>query len=102
MQLLDSAGQVNTLQFSTECINTLVMNLPEMALSAIQVKYNDPSLRVTYPLDTFDLMFGATRDARVLTLKTSEGFSVSFALTEAQCHAISDAASSPIAWPKQH
>jgi hypothetical protein len=95
MYLSDSSGQGNIIRFSMECINTLVMTLPSMALTAIQARLNDDSIRVTYPLEAFEVMFGTTRNARILNLKTPDGFTISFSLTEDQCHAISEAAILP-------
>ncbi len=102
MHLQDSAGRLYALTFSTECINTLVMTLPGMALTAVQAKYNDPGLRVTYPLERFEVLFGREPGARFLTLETPDGFTVSFALTESQCRDIADAAGHPLHARTQH
>lgn len=64
------------------------MTLPMMVTTAVQRSANDPSLRITYPLTRFKVELAPDLRTRILTLATSDGFAVSFSLSEAQCRGI--------------
>jgi hypothetical protein len=88
MHMEDSAGQAFSICFPVDCLRSLLMTLPKMVTGAVQRRYNDPRLRVTYPVDTFQIELGSDLCTRILTLATPDGFAVSFSLTEEQCQEI--------------
>jgi hypothetical protein len=57
------------------------MALPAMASSALHQADDDTSMRVTYPLSRFQIE-QSSDGARILTIGTPDGFSVSFSLTD--------------------
>jgi len=91
IHLEDRHGQAFSVCFPLSCLNGLVMTLPRMVTAAVQRRYNDPSLRVTYPLAEFQVELGSDLQTRILTLTTPDGFEVSFSLTEQQCRDIGSA-----------
>jgi hypothetical protein len=77
------AGPVR-LTFSTEVLSALVMTLPQMVTAAVQRRRNDPSARLVYPLAEFTTELSTDFSTRILTLTTPDGFTVSFAVSDAQ------------------
>jgi hypothetical protein len=84
----DSAGRPASLSFPIECLTSLIMTLPGMVTSALQRRQRDPTLRVVFPLQEFEVELSSNPDTRILTLKTLDGFAVSFGLSEDQCRRI--------------
>ena len=80
----DVSGAPVRLTFSTEVLSSLVMTLPQMVTAAVQRHRNDPSARLVYPLAESKMELGTDLSTRILTLTTPDGFTVSFALTDAQ------------------
>ena len=84
----DVAGRPASLSFPTECLTSLIMTLPAMVTSAIQQRRKDPTSRVVFPLEQFVIELGSDQATRILTLKTPDGFAVSFGLSEDQCRSM--------------
>ncbi|HXQ52451.1 MAG TPA: hypothetical protein VN802_15260 [Stellaceae bacterium] len=63
-----------------ECLKPLVMTLPEMMRQSLSRRYQDPNLRLVYPVDSWDLEASTEPSRLILTLRTPDGFHVSFAL----------------------
>jgi hypothetical protein len=84
----DSAGRPASLSFPIECLTSFIMTLPGMVTSALQRRQKDPTLRVVFPLQEFEVELSSNPDTRILTLKTLDGFAVSFGLSEDQCRRI--------------
>jgi hypothetical protein len=84
----DAIGRPALLSFPIECITSLMMTLPSMTATAIQRRQNNPKARITYPLAHFEIELTADPETRILTLKTPDGFTVSFSLSESQCRRI--------------
>jgi hypothetical protein len=77
----DVAGRTVGIIFTIETLSALLMTLPTMATSAIKRAHNDPAMRITYPATDFRIEL-SPGNARILTIGTPDGFSVSFSLTE--------------------
>src|SRR5260221_7726178 len=69
-----------TLAFPIEVISRLMMTLPGM-INTI-VKRGGPCLRVVYPLGHHEFQLSADGSTHILTLKTRDGFEVSFTVSE--------------------
>jgi len=80
----DISGRSVRLTFPTEVLSSLIMTLPQMLTAAIQRRRNDPSARLVYPLAEFRTELSTDLSTRILTLKTLDGFSVSFAVSDDQ------------------
>lgn len=84
----DAAGRPVSLSFPIECLTSLIMTLPGMVTAAVQHQQKDPTLRVTFPLEQFEVELSPDLETRILTLRTPDGFAVSFSLSEEQCRGI--------------
>jgi hypothetical protein len=80
----DSGGQLVALHLPLDCISALIMTLPRMVNAVVRQRAKDQSLRLVYPLAGFSVELSADRHTRILTLKTPDGFEVSFAVSEYQ------------------
>jgi hypothetical protein len=75
-----------------ECLQAMIMSLPEMMRQALQRRYRDPSLRLVYPVGDWRLEGSTEPGKLILTLSTGDGFAVSFALAADQLAHIAYAA----------
>jgi hypothetical protein len=89
MLVEDTAGRPSSLCFPIDSLTSLIMTLPGMAL---QQRQKDPTLRVVFPLQQFDLELSSNLATRILTLKTPDGFAVSFSLNADQSRGLGRAA----------
>jgi hypothetical protein len=80
----DASGRSVRLTFPTEVLSSLIMTLPQMLTAAIQRRRNDPSARLVYPLAESRTELSTDLSTRILTLKTPDGFTVSFAVSDDQ------------------
>ena len=87
----DISGRVIRLTFSTEILSSLIMTLPQMVTAAVQRRRNDPSARLVYPLAESRTELSTDLSTRILTLKTPDGFTVSFAVSDDQFREIARA-----------
>ena len=82
----DTTGQLATLVLPAASANQLLMTLPLMVQTALRRTYGDESLRLVHSLDAFKLEAGELSAERgqqfILTLRTEDGFAVSFAASE--------------------
>jgi hypothetical protein len=70
----DDAGATRDLNISAEQAGALAMTLPRLLSAALQARSRDPNLRFVFPL--------AGSAHRILSLRTSDGFEVSFSLSQ--------------------
>jgi hypothetical protein len=80
----DVYGRSILLTFPREVLSSLIMTLPRMVTAAIQRCRNDPSARLVYPLAESRTELSTDLSTRILTLKTPDGFTVSFAVSDDQ------------------
>jgi hypothetical protein len=88
LDMEDVSGGLVSLDIPVECLNRLIMTLPEMVRCALQRRHRDPSLRIVYPVARFQVELAHDFETRILSLETPDGFGVSFGLTEEQCREI--------------
>ncbi|MDQ1389003.1 MAG: hypothetical protein QOF56_2457 [Acidobacteriaceae bacterium] len=77
----DIAGRTIGIILTIETLSALLMTLPTMASSAVKRAHSDPAMRITYPATDFQIEL-SPGNARILTIGTPGGFTVSFSLTE--------------------
>ena len=65
------------LNFTVTCLSRLMLTLPKMIDAVVQQRGNHPGLRVVYPLDMLRVELAGDR-TRILTLRTPDGFAISF------------------------
>ena len=77
----DVAGRTVGIILTIETLSALLMTMPRMASDAIKRAHGDPTMRITYPATDFQIEL-SPGNARILTIGTPDGFTVSFSLTE--------------------
>jgi hypothetical protein len=87
----DEEGQSAALMLPAECLMALIMTLPDMMRRALRLQHGDPSLRLVYPVASWEVEYGARPEIRIVTLRTSDGFHVSFGMTTNDLREIGEA-----------
>src|SRR5262245_13598569 len=82
IQVRDAAGAPAALELPTHALSELMMTLPRMLRQALQNQYRDPSLRLVHDLGDCQVEQAAGEDRLILTLRTPDGFEVSFVATQ--------------------
>src|SRR6516165_1849823 len=77
----DVEGREGTLILPTECLNALIMTMPDMMRRALQLQHGDPSFRLVYPAASWEIERSTQPGTFILTLRTPGNFHVSFALS---------------------
>ncbi len=78
IHVTDDQGLPATLVLPSDCLHALMMTLPEMVRRSLQARFRDPSMRVVYPLGSWNLERSVVRGSVIVTLRTDDGFAVSF------------------------
>src|SRR5215510_16030976 len=78
LNVTDDQGRPATLVLPSDCLHALMMTLPEMVRRSLQARFRDPSMRVVFPLGSWNLERSVVPGAVIATLRTEDGFSVSF------------------------
>ena len=60
------------------------MTLPGLISKALQIRYGDESLRYAYPLASWEVEQSSDPTQIMITLRTTDGFSVCFSMPHAQ------------------
>ena len=81
---IDAAGQPATIRLSLNQVGALAMTLPGLIDKALQVRFRDQSLRYAYPLESWVIEQSTDPRQGMMTLKTSDGFSVCFSIPREQ------------------
>jgi hypothetical protein len=92
INVTDQNSRPGSLVLPAECLRQMMMTLPEMAQQALERRYRDPSLRITYPVSSWRLEASTDSSKLILTLSTDDGFSVSFAVVGDQLAAMAQSA----------
>jgi len=88
----DEEGKPGALTLPTDCLRELMMRLPEMMRRALRLQHDDPSLRLVYRTAGWELEQSTVPGTFIVTLRTPDGFHVSFALTAVDLSDIAAAA----------
>src|SRR5215469_11112487 len=81
MTVVDDEGQPATVVLPSDCLNALMMTLPEMVRRSLQRRFRDQSMRVVYPVGSWEVQPSVVAGTVVVTLRTPDGFSLSFGLS---------------------
>ncbi len=79
LRLEDAAGAEQSLRFPVSELGNLVMTLPGMIETALRLQYRDAAFRFAYPVGSWSVE-EAEAGALILTLRTVDGFGVSFSM----------------------
>jgi hypothetical protein len=92
IEVADEEGRAGVLTLPTDCLRELMMTLPEMMRRALRLQHDDPSLRLVYRTAGWEVERSRVPGTFIVTLRTPDGFHVSFALTAADLAEIATAA----------
>ena len=84
LNFIDPKGQPQTIRLSLNQVGALAMTLPGLIDKALQVRFRDQSLRYAYPLESWVIEQSTDPRHGMVTLKTSDGFSVCFSIPREQ------------------
>lgn len=97
----DASGAPASLTLEIGQAGALAMTLPQLIEEAMRKRFQDQTLRYTYPLGSWNLEQASDQSTGIMTLRTSDGFSVRFAIQANQqndlAEALTSVASSPLA-----
>jgi hypothetical protein len=79
--IADEEGREGALVLPTECLKALIMTLPDMMRRALRLQHGDPSLRLVYPVASWEIEQSTQPGTFILTLRTPDNFHVSFAVS---------------------
>jgi hypothetical protein len=89
----DSSGAPARIRLPFSQLGALAMTLPDLINKALQSRYGDHTLRYVYPLAS-SLERSSEPGTGMMTLSTTDGFSVCFALEREMQHTLAEALAS--------
>jgi hypothetical protein len=75
-------------------LGALAMTLPDLINKALQSRYGDHTLRYAYPLASWTVERSSEPGTGMMTLSTTDGFSVCFAMEREMQHTLAEALAS--------
>jgi hypothetical protein len=99
LSLIDKAGNATSLRFQLGELGNLVMTLPSLIEVALRRKYRDASFRYTYPIGSWAVEAATDPASLIVTLRTTDGFGVSFAMERGSAQELGHSMSSSAARP---
>src|SRR5262249_13818366 len=78
IRVLDDQGQSASLVLPSPCLNSLLMTLPTIVTESLRRRFGDRSLRVVYPVGSWEVERSIVAGTVIVTLRTEDGFAVSF------------------------
>jgi hypothetical protein len=89
--LVDATGAERTLRFGLGDLGNLLMTLPGLIEAALRRQCRDASFRFAYPVGSWSVEEAADPGALILTLRTKDGFGVSFSMGRANAEKLAHA-----------
>jgi hypothetical protein len=90
----DSRGTPARIRLPLNQLGALAMTLPDLINKALQSRYGDHTLRYAYPLASWTLERSSEPGTGMMTLSTTDGFSVCFAMEREMQHTLAEALAS--------
>src|ERR1700689_4798084 len=90
----DSQGTSARIRLPLSQIGALAMTLPDLINKALQSRYGDHTLRYAYPLASWTVERSSDPGTGMMTLSTTAGFSVCFAMEREMQHTLAEALAS--------
>src|ERR1700722_16013147 len=81
---VDAAGKPATIRLTLNQVGALAMTLPSLIDKALQTRFGDQSLRYAYPLASWVVEQSSDPTQGMVTLRTTDGFSVCFSIPRRQ------------------
>jgi hypothetical protein len=83
MYMLDKDDSGASLLLPADCLQQLLMTVPQMVDKSLQARFGDRTLRFALPLSGWRIEHAHAPDTLLLAIETPDGFKVTFGLTEA-------------------
>jgi hypothetical protein len=90
LSFVDIAGQAVSLQLPFEQAGALTMTLPHLLGRALKALDGDEGSRFVFPLGAWQLEGVVDGHTLIITLKTTDGFEVSFAASIDRCRTLAE------------
>jgi hypothetical protein len=90
----DSSGAAATIRLPLNQVGALAMTLPELINKALQSRFGDHTLRYAYPLASWTVEQPSDPGTGMMTLSTTDGFSVCFSMERELQHTLAEALAS--------
>ena len=90
----DSSGAAATIRLPLNQVGALAMTLPELINKALQSRFGDHTLRYAYPLASWTVERSSDPGTGMMTLSTTDGFSVCFSMERELQHTLAEALAS--------
>jgi hypothetical protein len=88
---VDTKGQPQTIRLSLNQVGALAMTLPGLIGKALQTRFGDETLRYAYPLESWVVEQSSDPTQGMVTLRTTDGFSVCFSIPREQQNELGEA-----------
>jgi hypothetical protein len=88
----DEERRAGALMLPAECLRALMITLPEMTRQALRLQHGNPSLRLVYQVAGWEVESSMQPGTFIVTLRTPDGFHLSYALTAKDLRDIGEAA----------
>jgi len=89
-----SHGLPAQMRLSLKQVGELAMTLPDLISKALRLRYGDHTLRYAYPLASWTVERSSDPRTGIVTLCTTDGFSVCFSMQHKLQHELADALAS--------
>jgi hypothetical protein len=81
INVADDDSKPGSLVLAAECLNGLIMTLPEILRQALWKRHRDSSLRLVYQVSDWEIEESEVPGTLILTLRTPDGFHMSFGVS---------------------
>ncbi len=80
IQVMDEGERPATLELPADCLNALIMTLPDILKQSLCRRFQNESMRLVYPVGAWNVEGSASPGLVIVTLATPDGFQVSFGI----------------------
>lgn len=88
LDFVDRSGAAVTVELPIEQAEAIVMTLPHLLACAVKQRTGNVEARYVFALDEWSLESAEDQACVIATLKTTDGFEVSFGIPFEACHAL--------------
>lgn len=99
LSLVDEDGNPASLRFQIPDIGNLSMTLPSLIEAALRRQLRDGSFRYAYPIGSWSIEQATDPASLIVTLRTKDGFGVSFSMPRGNALQLADSLSEVDARP---
>lgn len=89
--VVDANDRDIQLSMNVDQLGMLVMTLPGLIEKALRAKYRDATLRYCHPTGDYCVEQASDPNALIVTMRTPDGFGVSFSMSRQQADILGDA-----------